>query len=186
MALIGGIMEESIDFLTVPAGTDFRKEAEKNFWSNLKWHSLFCLLEHKGHLPISELAKKVGLNVNQAVLALESMEIIGLIKKTNSGYAQVNDYFNRVSDKKNHVDIMTQFVLSSSQVNNRILETVTSSELHKTKCITYNSNKALAAELFSKIQMAIDEFKLKSNSAKESWDGIYNLSASLIEMTGEA
>ncbi len=180
------MLSEANNIIEVPAGTNVRADAEKNFWSNLKWHCLFCLLEQEGHLAISALAQKSGLSVVEAVRALESMEMLGAVKKTENGYAQVQDFFKRVgTTTSQHIEIISQYVLSSAQVNNRILETIETGK-HKTKCITYNSTQELANELYEKIQKAVDEFKQKSDAAKPKWDGVYNLSASIIEMTSEA
>lgn len=179
------MLNDTHEIIEVPAGTNIYADAEKNFWSNLKWHCLFCLLEHTGHLPISLLAQKSGLSIIEAVHALEAMEMLGFVKKTENGYTQVKDSFKRVSNgQAQHMEIIAQYVLSSAQVNNRILETIETGK-HKTKCITYNSTKELADELYQKIQEAVNEFRVKSDALKPNWDGVYNLSASIIEMTGE-
>lgn len=171
-------------FLQVPEGTDLIKEANKNFWSNIKYHSLFCLIETKGNLPITELAQKVGLSVDETVRALESMEIIGKIKKSSNGYIQVESHATRTPTARTHKEIMSQFVLSQMQVSSRILETL-NHENQVTRCITYNSNQALVKELYEKISKAVVEFKEKSDNAKETWDGVYNFSTSIIQMTTE-
>lgn len=169
----------------VPQGTDLHKEATKNFWSNIKYHSLFCLIEVNGHLAISELARRVGLTIDETVHALESMELIGKIKKTSDGYVQIESHATRIPTNRTHKEIMSQFVLSQMQVSSRILETL-ENENQITRCITYNSNQALVKELYSKINKAIEEFKEKSDNSKQSWDGVYNLSTSLIQMTSGA
>lgn len=179
------MLENTLEVIDVPVGTNIVAEAEKDFWSHLKWQCLFCLLEQMGHLPISTLAKRSGLSIAEAVRALETMEIMNLVRKTDRGYEQTRDSYKRVGrDKSHHIEIISQYVLSCAQVNNRILETV-STGAHKTKTVTYNSTKELVDELYQKLQNAVDEFKAKSDAIKPRWDGVYNLSASIIELTGE-
>lgn len=173
------------DIYEVPAGTDHRLDASRSFWSNAKWRTLFCLLESKGHLPISELAKTVGLTVNDAVAALEATELLGLVKKSEKGYVQTKSYMRRFrSDFLTKFDIISDYLLSSAQVNNRMLETITD-ENHRTRSLIYNSNKELVAELYANIDNAIENFKKKSEMNKSTWDGVYALSVALIEMTKE-
>jgi hypothetical protein len=112
------------------------------------------------------------------------MEALGMIKKSSRGYEQCRDSVTRIARTvQGRMEVISQFVLSTNQVNNRILETLSID--HKTKCLTYNSNKKLVNELFEKIQAAVDEFRVQSDASSEAWDGVYNLSASLIKMTEE-
>lgn len=176
---------QDMEIYEVPAGTDLRADASRSFWSNAKWRTLFSLLEAKGHLPITELARAVGLTVNDAVTALEAMELLKLVERTSKGFAQTKSYMRRYRhDFLSNYDIISDYLLSSSQVNNRMLETI-NDDNHRTRSLIYNSNKELIAELYSNIDRAIEEFKIKSETQKDKWDGVYALSVALIEMTKE-
>lgn len=173
------------DILEIPKGTDLVSDASRSFWSNAKWRTLFCMLEGKGHFPISELAKSVGLTVADTVAALEGLELIGLINKSARGYEQTNSFIRRNrGDLRTHFEIISDFLLSSSQINNRMLETITD-ENHRTHSLIYNSNKELVAQLYVDMKAAIDKFKRNSELQKSNWDGVYALSLALIEMTKE-
>lgn len=175
-------MEVQHEWIDIPRGVDRLAEAEKAFFSNLKWQVLFCLLEKNGHLSISDMSRKAGLSIHDVVLALESMELMKIITKTEQGYVQKGAFVKRIgSNLSDRIEIMSQYVLSSAQANNRILETATSAQ-HKTHSLTYNSNKTLIGELVESINKALEEFKRKSDSQAESWDNVYNLSYSVVEM----
>lgn len=176
---------QDLEIYEVPAGTDLKADASRSFWSNAKWRTLFSLIETRGYLPITELAKAVGLTVNDAVAALEAMELLGFVKKSERGYEQTRAYMRRYRhDFLTNYDIISDYLLSASQVNNRMLETM-SDDNHRTRSLIYNSNKQLIAELYSNIDRAIEEFKIKSENQKDRWDGVYALSVALIEMTKE-
>jgi hypothetical protein len=176
---------EDMSVIEVPAGTDYRRDAEKNFWTNLQWQTLFCLLESQTTEPLSRLAALSGLENGEALRAVECMELLGFVKRTGHGVTQIDESFVRLPySKSDRVRIAEQYVHSSNQVANRILETAETGE-HLTKCLTYNSNRELVTELYANIQNAINDFKKKSDAAKGAWDGVYNLSASLVKMSGE-
>jgi DNA-binding MarR family transcriptional regulator len=178
-------MTKQADILEIPKGIDLVSDASRSFWSNAKWRTLFCLIETNGHLPITEMASCVGLTVTDTVAALEGLEKIDLINKSAKGYEQTHSFIRRnKSDFRSHFEIISDYLLSSSQINNRMLETVTD-ENHKTHSLIYNSNKALVAELHADLRSAIDKFKMKSEQQKNKWDGVYALSLALIEMTKE-
>lgn len=176
-------LEIQSEWIEIPRGADRQADAEKAYFSNLKWQALFGLLEKKTDLSISEMAKKINLSIGECVLALESMEVMGIIKKTDQGYQQKGSFVKRVGkSSEDKIDIMSQYVLSSAQANNRILETA-GAACHKTLSLTYNSNKNLVNELIENIHKALDEFKKKSDSQSDRWDNVYNLSYSIIDMT---
>ncbi len=174
-------MSASTDTMDIPTGFDRVAEAKKYFFSNLRWHVLFCLLEKRGSLTISEMARKTGMDVSETVRALEAMELLGFIARGESGYVQQKSFVKNTVNKN---EIMSQYVLTSAQANNRILETA-GSLTHKTLTLTYNSNRKLVDELLANIGQVIEEFKRKSDLIPEKWDNIYNLSYSLAEMIEE-
>ncbi len=175
-------IEVQNDWIEIPRGVDRLAEAEKAFFSNLKWQVLFCLLEKNSSLTISDMARKAGLSIQDVVLALESMELMQIVKRTDMGYVQKGAFVKRISSNlSDRVEIMSQYVLSSAQANNRILETATSLQ-HRTHSLTYNSSKTLVNELVENINKALAEFKRKSDSQPELWDNVYNLSYSIVEM----
>lgn len=177
------MLYEGQDVVEIPVGTDYKADAIRNFWSNAKWRTLHCLIENKANLPISEMSKMVGLSVSDVVTALESLELCGLVKKSEAGYVQTQQSIQRFrSDLGHHVDIISDYLLSSSQINNRMLETI-SDESHITRSVIYNSNRELVDELYAKIDQAITEFKNKSDQARDEWDGVYAMQLALIEMS---
>lgn len=171
----------STEAIDIPRGIDRDAEAKRTFFSSLRWHVLFCLLEKRGSLTISEMARKTGMDISETVQALETMEFLGLISKSDLGYQQQTTFIKNQLDKR---EITSQYVLTSSQANNRILETAGSLN-HKTLTLTYNSHRSLVNELIENISKVIEEFKRKSDLVPEKWDNVYNLSYSLAEMIEE-
>lgn len=181
-------LEEKLDTqettLEIPRGTDKLLDAEKNMWSNMRWRTLFCLLEAKGHLPISELAQTAGLSSMEAIKALESMELLGMIRKTEKGFAQIKTHFKSFAAVPNtRPEIISNFVLSADQALNRLVEQV-DSERHKTRSLVYNSSHKAVENLYEKIDKALEEFKVESDNAKNEWDGVFAFSLAIVDVTG--
>lgn len=169
--------------IEVPRGTDLIAEASSKFWSNLKWRALFCLLEHKKDASISQLAAALDMPLDQAVVAIESLIRLGMVTATQNGYEQTKNFFVRSpDDRKTQEQIVKDFVLSNTQINNRILETA-SQQGHLTKSLSYNSNQKNVNKLYESFQKAIDEFKKESDNSES--DGVYVISNALIKMTGD-
>lgn len=176
-------MNDMNSVFEVPKGTDYRADAEKNMWSNVKWRTLFSLIDKHGNSSVTVLSKMVGLSPGEALIALESMEILEMIKRTPEGYVQTKKQFKRtVTSQKVKADIIEDFVLSNDQVINRLVET-SGHERHKTRSVIYNSNYDILTKFYEKIDKAIEEFKHESNNARESWDGVYSISMALVNMT---
>lgn len=170
--------------LNIPKGTDLNREANDKIWSNINWMSTFCLIEKNGSLPITEISKLIGISNNEVLHILEGLEKIGAIRRNLKGYEQTTTLLKRNKSFKNKQEILEDFVISSEQVVNRILET-SSSDKHQTRSIVYNSSSHVVKKLYEKIQNAIEEFKIESDNSKESWDGVYALSIALADLTSK-
>lgn len=178
-------MNENSAVQLIPMGADPVRDAKRHFWADIKWRTLHCLIETSGESPISDLARKASLPIDETVRALEAMELMGVIKKTEKGYVQIKSYFTRdVVTKHDVADELSDFFNVSHQITNRILES-TDPETVFTKRILYTSNKAVAEQLQRDIIEAIEKFKANSEQVKGKWDGIYAISVALTPMTEE-
>lgn len=174
---------EGVEY-TIPAGIDLKATAEKNMWSNIKWRALFCLIEHNGSMPISEMSNRLSLSAKDTIQALEEMELLGLIQKDKNGYAQKTTNYSRSPiDRRVADEIISDFILSNDQVTNRLIE-MRDSERHKTRSVIYNSNQALVDELYKNIDLAIQQFKEKSD-VLQKYDGVFALSCAIVDVVGE-
>jgi len=170
-----------LDIVTIPMGQDRHKEAARNFWSDVNWRTIHCIVGQNSALSISEIARATALTVEEAVAALEGMQTIGLVQRTEQGYKIVIDSVRRAySNRSEREEKVRDFAVATHQVINRLLENP-EDEKNYTRRVVYNSNLPLVQELISSINKAIDLFKEKSEKAIP--DGVYALSAAMTPMT---
>ncbi len=166
-------------------GADVEVESNRNFWANLKWQALFCLLELHGDKPLSELGKIAKLSNAETLIAIESMELIGLVKKSDSKYVQNKNYYRRtVEFNAPPEEVISDFVLFNDQAINMLMGRAEAGR-NLTKSLIYNSNQTLIKELFAGFEALISEFRKKSDKAPETWDGVYVVSGAFIDATGK-
>ncbi len=177
--------ESSSAVILIPRGADPQRDAYRNFWANIHWRTLHCLIETSGHLAISELARKASLSIDETVRALEAMEILGFIQKTDKGYKQLVSYYKRETNSKTEqMDMLADYFVVSHQITNKILGSEDPDGVF-TKRVLYTSSAKVVDELAKDINEAVEKFKKNSEQTKETWDGVYAISVALTPMTKE-
>lgn len=176
--------DDQNETLEIPSGHDALREANKGIWNNIRWRVLFCVLEKHGDKSITELARLAKMTVEDTVIALESYELLGYIKKTPQGYTQITNSILRVPNTESlKVEVLQDYLFPNMQVINEMLQNP-KDENHFSKSLVYNSNSKYFNELKEKITAAVTEFKEKSNSSCPStWDGVYTLSAVMTQLS---
>lgn len=168
-----------LETISIPAGTDIKRDSHRRFWSDMAWRTIHCIVGEKGNMSISQIASAADTTVDDAVAALEAMEMIGLIQRTENGYKTLVPSWTRDYSKE-RIAAIKDFAVSTHQVVNRLLENPDQPQNY-TRRILYNSNEELLSELVSDINAAVEKFKQKSDTCKP--DGVYAFSVAITPMT---
>lgn len=153
------------------------------FWCNLQWRALFCLLETDNHKSVGEMAAKVGMSETEAQTALECMMQEGLVKHENGKYASTIETAVRSQLNRGREEIVDDFINIIDQITNCLMER-SASDTQMTRTLLFNSNAKIVKKLQQRIQQVLEEFKMESSQAdKESYDGVYAFSGVIIDVT---
>lgn len=161
-------------YLDIPKGRDVTKENIENFWSDLSWRTLHCLIELKGELfAISDFAEFVGISVAEIVRALEGMESIGLIEKTDKGYKTRKANVKMLYPPGELSREIQDLAMASHQITDKFVET-SAKKPGIIKSVVYTSTADSVNKLNRNILKCIEDFKKESDQGKS--DGVYSIS----------
>ncbi len=147
-------------------------ESLYKYHADLNWWSIHALFDHQDFNPSYRwIASQVGCNVEKVSEAIEGLITLGIVKRTEDGFAIVKRDVKLadIGEIPREYRIDTNIALAQQIANKR---NYIATGFDKVAVVA--SNQELVYELFDKLSAALAEFRKKSLECKK--DGIYSVS----------
>lgn len=146
-------------------------ESLYNFLGDLDWRAIHALFDHQDFNPSYKwISSEIGCGVEKVSEAIEGMITLGILKRTEDGFAVTKKDLNiyDLGDIPRELRIDTNIMLSHQIANKRNYVNPGFDRIS-----VVGSNKELVYELFEKLSETIAEFRKKSLECKK--DGVYSI-----------
>jgi len=172
------------DVIIIPEGRNIEREQTRQFWSDLSWRTIHCILLQDGSMSISDIAQATNASIAETVAAIEAMESLGIISKHENGYRCHEEYLKRPAPVSaiEKEKVRRDSAIAAQQVINHLLENP-NAEGAMSKRILYNSNRETVTEYLQALDKITQEFRQKSDAVKP--DGVYAISIALTPTTNK-
>jgi|GEM_PF-3972535 len=146
-------------------------DAVNSLWSDLRWKKLFALFDHQDFNPsFSWISKQIGCGVDEISTMIDGLLVLGLIKRTESGFQasegfEFRDQYAQISNEE-----MVEF--NAVQINQLTNNTTVDNKI-SSQVVTLASNDASIAKFNAGLKKLKAE--LYEDSERNRKDGIYLL-----------
>ena len=158
------------------------QELQKKYTANWLWRTLAALVDTEGFDPsLSQLAKQMGVPVNEVVEAFEGLEKLGIIRRTAEGYVRILKFVYFSDRDLDPSQVLADHVLISTQILGRLdpLNPELNS-FYRTGFVA--SNSRAVRKFCGQLEELMKAFL--AESADEVADGVYGFSFSSVEVSG--
>ena len=149
------------------------------FHGNWIWRATHALIDHQDfNGSASWISQKLGVTVAEAVEALEGLEYLGLMQRTDGGWTSKEANFFQVPSHDLRVKMLKDHRIITEQVLNKMV--AGNYQGYRTD-FTASSEK-LIKELCVEFWEKLDKFRVDSDVEKKL-DGVYGITFSAVQLS---
>ncbi len=164
----------------VSVGPANRRTLQLQYIGNWVWRAVASLVDTRDFDPSPKwIAKKINVNLEEVVDALEGLEKLGIIGRTPQGYKKLLKYVYFSDRDLNPKAVLADHVLISTQIMGRLNPANPNLGcFYRTGFVA--TNQELAKKYFSKMESVMKEFLMES--ANCAADSVYAFTFSAVDV----
>ncbi|OQW49224.1 MAG: hypothetical protein A4S09_03920 [Proteobacteria bacterium SG_bin7] len=157
-----------------------RRTLQLQYIGNWVWRAVASLVDTKEFDPSPKwIAKKINVNLEEVVDALEGLEKLGIIGRTPQGYKKLLKYVYFSDRDLNPKAVLADHVLISTQIMGRLNPANPNLGcFYRTGFVA--TNQELAKKYFTKMEAVMKEFLMESANAAA--DAVYAFTFSAVDV----
>jgi hypothetical protein len=98
-----------------------RPDFQRHYTGNWVWRAVAALIDEEGEYSPSFFSEKLNAPVHEIVHALEGLEKLGIIRRTQNGYKKILKYLYYNDKNLDPVRLLSDHVLVSTQILGRLV-----------------------------------------------------------------